>query len=451
MPDPTTPDDRFDAHAEEISGDSPWIEDSPAESTNDLLALTEADRVEVDAFRDNLESESVTSSAIGDAKDREEVSRQLQAHRHGLNLRPPGPGIPEAVAWMFGVFVVQFMGMLAGFVVIIVGQVMRLMTSGAKPSEELVQSVLRSVPQLLENHMLELMIVQLGIFFVAAVLATRIRLGARVTRLLAIRPLVTNHALLIMAVSIPAALMSGGLHQITLGIWNEYFAHLPIPGIDFLNNSNVNEAIKPIGEAAPFGLLILLVAVLPAISEELVFRGVIGRGLIARWGILPGVILTSIMFGLVHVHPAHVVALMPLAFLLHLTYLATRSILAPMLLHFLNNSLAVVLLKASLTVPALEEASEPAMPWYVLLISGGIVGLVAWTLWRSRVDYRTEDGQEWSPGYASVEMPPESTGAVLTAAKCPVGLRRGAIGLAGAYSLVFVVSLVLMLTGHISA
>ena len=136
---------------------------------------------------------------------------------------------------------------------------------------------------------------------------------------------------------------------------------------------------------------------------------------------------------------------------MHLIYLVTRSILAPMLLHLLNNSLAVVLLKATATFPVFEGASEPEMPAYVLLISAGIVGLVGWTLWKSRVVYRTEDGEFWNPGYPTVEMPLESTGCTLAMKGCPFGLRLGAIGLAGAYSLVFVASFVLILTGHIAA
>ena len=42
MPDPTTPDDRFDAHAEEISGDSPWIEDLSGEPALDEVPLAVA-------------------------------------------------------------------------------------------------------------------------------------------------------------------------------------------------------------------------------------------------------------------------------------------------------------------------------------------------------------------------------------------------------------------------
>lgn len=456
MPDQTTPEDHLNdrpANDSPAAGpeESPWVEEFAApDSDAEPAELNAADREEVAAFRASLDSDSAETVSPGQqGEDLAELAERLKTQRNQLAVLPPGPGLPEAIGWTIGVIAVHTIGGVVGLLAIVVSQVMRSLTPETQPTPELVQSVLKSIPQLLDTYMLELMIVEMGIFFVAAVLATRLRLGSRVAQLIAIKPLATNHALLIMAVSIPVALMCGGFHQITLGVWNEHLAHLP--GMNFFSNLNVNESIKPLGETAPFGLLLLLVAVAPAISEEIIFRGVIGRGLIARWGILPGVILTSIMFGLVHMHPAHVVALMPLAFLLHLTYLATRSILAPMLLHFLNNSLAVVLLKASTAVPALEGASEPAMPWYVLLISAAIVGLVAWTLWRSRVEYQTEDGQPWSPGYTSLEMPPESAGAVLTAAQCPLGLRRGAMGLAGAYSLVFVVSLVLMLTGHISA
>ena len=446
MPDPTTPDDRLDARVAETFDESPWIEDSPAESTNDLLALTEADRVEVDAFRDNLESESVTSSASGDAKDREEVSRQLRSQRRLMNLRPPGPGIPEAVAWMFGVIVVHVIGMLVAVFAVMTLQIADMMSAGSSPSPAQLQAAILALP---DTFGLELMTVEMLVFLVAAIIATRLRLGPRTAYLMGIRSLEMNHVLLICAVSIPISLLCGGFHQLTLGVWNEFFAHLP--GMEFFENLNVNESIKPLGETAPIGLLFLVVAVAPAIGEELIFRGIIGRGLVARHGILAGVIMTSVLFAAVHIHPAHVVALLPLAFFIHLVYLATRSILAPMLLHLLNNSLAVVLLKATATAPALADASEPDMPAYVMLISAGIVGLVGWTLWKSRVEYRTEDGELWCPGYPTVEIPPASTGASLTMTDCPAGLHRGAIGLAGAYSLVFVVSLVLILTGHISA
>jgi uncharacterized protein len=443
MPDQTTPEDHLNDRPVDAAQDSPWIEGAREADGED--GLNAADGAEVAAFRENLETAGARSAEPG-SDDLAKLAGQLQAHRSQLPTRPPGPGIPEAAGWMVGVIVVHLIGMIIALVAVMTLQVVEMSSGGVPPSRGELQAVIMALP---ETFALELMTIEMLVFLVSAVVATRLRLGPRTARLMGFRSLETKHILLIAAVSIPNSLMCGGFHQITLGVWNEFFAHLP--GMSFFEHLNVNESIKPLGESAPIGLLFLVVAVAPAIGEEVIFRGIIGRGLVARHGILAGVIMTSVLFAAVHIHPAHVVALLPLAFFIHLSYLVTRSILAPMLLHLLNNSLAVVLLKASATMPALAGASEPAMPAYVLLISAGIVGLVGWTLWKSRVEYRTDDGEIWSPGYPSVEMPPESVGATPTMTPCPQGLHRGAVGLAGTYSLVFVVSLVLMLTGHISA
>jgi uncharacterized protein len=240
--------------------------------------------------------------------------------------------------------------------------------------------------------------------------------------------------------------MCGGLHELTVAGWDQWFAHLP--GMGFFDHLNVNESIKPLGESAPLGLLILAIAVVPSIGEEVIFRGIIGRGLIARHGIVAGVIMTSFLFAAVHIHPAHVVALLPLAFFIHLAYLTTKSFLAPILLHFLNNALAVVLLKASATTEGLENAGEAGLPLYLVLAAAGAVGLVGWVLWQSRVEYRLADGSKWNPGYPTVEIPPESVGATVAYRECPSELYRGALTLAGAYSLVFAVSLGMVLAGH---
>jgi hypothetical protein len=79
-----------------------------------------------------------------------------------------------------------------------------------------------------------------------------------------------------------------------------------------------------------------------------VFRGLIGRGLIARWGVVGGVLLTSLLFAAAHVSPAHAIATLPIAVFLHVSYLATGSIGAPIFVHFLNNALSVTMMKYSL-------------------------------------------------------------------------------------------------------
>ena len=464
MPDSTTPEDHLaDSSADFISHRNParqedtpedWVlSESASAETLPEPELDDAGRAEVAAFRSNLDVEVLDEDSVWLADDEDRIGDESRAPRRliqpRVSTRPPGPGIPEAIAWMMGVMIIHFIGGLVAGAVIMTGEIFRLAETGTMPPEEMARTVVTSLPRLIETYFLELIVVEMLVFLVAAVLATRLRLGARTSHLLGIRPLAVNHFLLITAVSIPISLMCGGFHQMTTAAWDQWFAHLP--GMSVFDEMDVNETIKPLGESAPIGLLLLAIAVAPAIGEEVIFRGIIGRGLVARHGVVAGVIMTSLMFAAVHMHPAHVVALLPLAFFIHLVYLTTRSILAPMLLHLLNNSLAVVLLKVSATMPGLEEASEPDMPAYVLLISAGLVGIVGWTLWRSRVQYRTEDGSLWNPGYMTVEIPPESAGAMLAHARCPDELYRGVVGMAGAYSLVFIVILVLMLTGHVPA
>lgn len=460
MPDSTTPDTPMTSLSNQSTpGDSDTMNEqsSPLKTPTDCVSmeqhrtdtqLNQTDRAEVTAFRENLSSDDQDDVWLSDDSSAEETRtlrpREVSSNRRPA--RPPGPGIPEAIVWMFVVLGIHVVGMIIALVAVLTLQIVEMSSGGAPPTQAALESMLRTLP---ETYGLELITVEMLVFLVGAVLATRLRLGAGTSHLLGIRPLAMNHFLLIVAVSIPIALMCGGFHQMASAAWEQWFAHLP--GMNMFDDMNINETIQPLADSAPIGLLFLVIAVAPAIGEEVIFRGIIGRGLVARHGVVAGVIMTSLMFAAVHIHPAHVVSLLPLAFFIHLTYLTTRSILAPMLLHLLNNSLAVILLKISAAAPELDGVSEPDMPVYVMLISAGIVIGVGWTLWRSRVQYRTSDGELWSPGYATVEIPPESAETTLTVARCPANLYRGAIGLAGAFSLMFIVSLILMLTGHIAA
>src|SRR5262249_53237742 len=92
----------------------------------------------------------------------------------------------------------------------------------------------------------------------------------------------------------------------------------------------------------PWWLGVLIIGVGPGIGEELWCRAFLGRGLIARYGVGLGVLFSSMFFGLMHVEPRQVAYATVIGMFLHFVYLTTRSLLMPMLLHFLNNSLSVL-------------------------------------------------------------------------------------------------------------
>ena len=88
----------------------------------------------------------------------------------------------------------------------------------------------------------------------------------------------------------------------------------------------------------------VLVCVMAPIAEELFFRGFCFTAL-RRWiGLVPGALLTGLIFGGIHAGSADAVFLPPLAFLgmaLCVLYYRTGSLLPCMVLHAFNNSLAL--------------------------------------------------------------------------------------------------------------
>jgi membrane protease YdiL (CAAX protease family) len=160
----------------------------------------------------------------------------------------------------------------------------------------------------------------------------------------------------------------------------------------------------------PWPLAVLVIGLGPGICEELWCRGFLGRGLVGQYGPVLGIVLTSYLFGAIHGLPDQGTMAAILGLVLHFTYLTTRSLFIPMLLHFLNNALSVV---AHLLDERFERIdSEPEnIP---LLASAMAVVLLAagcWALYRSRVRFEveTENGpQPWQPEFDTAGYPPRS-------------------------------------------
>jgi len=160
----------------------------------------------------------------------------------------------------------------------------------------------------------------------------------------------------------------------------------------------------------PLPIIVLLLAVAPAIGEELLFRGVIGRGLLARHGWIRGILMTSTLFAGVHLTPAQVVGVLPLGVVIHFAYGATRSFWTPMLLHLLNNSLAAVMLKLTPADAAAEgsTAIESAGLTTLGLAALAVFCLGSW-LWTTRASY-VKSGELWIPNEADCGVPPRGSG-----------------------------------------
>lgn len=88
-------------------------------------------------------------------------------------------------------------------------------------------------------------------------------------------------------------------------------------------------------------LVLLLVAVVPAVQEELAFRGVMLRGL-SRLGAPWAIFISAVMFGLAHADIYRLVPVILIGLMNGWIVWRTRSILPAMLVHLLNNGAGVV-------------------------------------------------------------------------------------------------------------
>ncbi len=97
----------------------------------------------------------------------------------------------------------------------------------------------------------------------------------------------------------------------------------------------------PLANFGQFLLSVLFFAVVPAVVEELLFRGLIFNGLKNSFNAKIAVILSSIIFTLIHFSIFQTVYQLILGVVLSLILLFTNSLLLTMLMHFLNNFLIV--------------------------------------------------------------------------------------------------------------
>jgi len=87
--------------------------------------------------------------------------------------------------------------------------------------------------------------------------------------------------------------------------------------------------------------IVFVVAVIPALCEETFFRGFVQKSFEYRFKPIWSILLTAFFFGIYHFNPYGLIALIALGVYFGFAAYISNSIFIPMILHFLNNFLAV--------------------------------------------------------------------------------------------------------------
>lgn len=307
---------------------------------------------------------------------------------------PPGPGLPESVGWTFLVLAGQVAAMtllMFGVFVFVAIQNGGQLQGNPLDLEKLGPNAFALVSGL-PGLLAYLVLIPLACW----------RISPQPLRKLNFSKPSLTQALVVCSCVLPLGYVSDALYTVMKKLWEAVLDQLPL--LQGLQEIGLDSTMKQLNGAS-LPLLLFLLAVVPAVGEEWMLRGLIGRGLVARWGVAVGVFFTSVLFAVMHLDPPHVGAVFPIGIMMHIVYLATRSFWMPIAYHFLNN--ATVSLFTSLNAGEVGESTEESS-WIPHMIAVPYLALAVAALWKVRTKYLTAEGREPDRGYFSFEHYPEA-------------------------------------------
>jgi membrane protease YdiL (CAAX protease family) len=122
----------------------------------------------------------------------------------------------------------------------------------------------------------------------------------------------------------------------------EYF--LPMPS--FLEDTFDSIMVEQL-----FIFSIILIVIIPTITEEMLFRGIIISGFKENYSEKKTIIVSALLFGLIHLNPWQFVSAFIIGLFSAWLCLRTKSILLCLYIHFFNNLLGLMAMKFSDIMP----------------------------------------------------------------------------------------------------
>ena len=123
---------------------------------------------------------------------------------------------------------------------------------------------------------------------------------------------------------------------------------------------------------------ILIIGLVPAIGEELLFRGIMLKELLnTRWNPHLSIIFVSVVFSLFHFQLSSFLPKMVIGLILCYSYYWTRNLMYPIIIHFFNNALQVTLLyTAAVPVEDVDPQDIPPIPVLSIILSAILCAVI---------------------------------------------------------------------------
>lgn len=250
--------------------------------------------------------------------------------------------------------------------------------------------------------------------------------GRNMGRKIAWRGISVGHLLCVLALTVPLAVLASEVTNCVGDLLRQFEA-------DWLRalHETGGEVFQQFA-SMPSWLVFLGGCLLPGLGEEIYCRGLLSRGLVARYGVVGGTLLAAGLFGAMHLEPVQATGAFALGVGLQFVFLTTRSLAAPIVLHTLNNSFAFLTMRFAEACPIpgltpLPDGSEAHTPIAVLATAVVAAAVLMAIMYQNRTRWQLPDGSDWRPGYVTAEMPNDVVGAVAVRAPVKPGLVLAAV------------------------
>lgn len=170
---------------------------------------------------------------------------------------------------------------------------------------------------------------------------------------------------------------------IYLGYWNSL---LPIP--ETLENLQVSQYEMIEDFLSSDGIIwfgLLNIALIPAICEEILFRGYVFRSFEKSWSPMVAVIVSGLIFGLFHIQLGNIFPLATLGIVLALITWLSGTIWPAIIAHFINNGAAVLVGSQYPELLFQEMTAESLPPLWILVASILFSGMIIYWMIKKSV------------------------------------------------------------------
>ena len=148
------------------------------------------------------------------------------------------------------------------------------------------------------------------------------------------------------------------------------------------------EMVLPNVDGFGFVGVFFVVAVLPAVFEEIMFRGVLLKGICSGFSVWASVLVCGVVFALYHQNPAQTIYQFCCGAAFALVAIRSGSILPTMLSHFCNNAFILILYK-------MEIGTIPTPVFLPLIIVSGVclLGTLFYLIFMDKTKTQEENGK----------------------------------------------------------